>query len=250
MPRMYPHTWMKRRGTLTEPEWLPTDIDGCVLWLPSDLGITKNGSDRVSLREDQSLNNDASQVTDAKKPVWFANQIDGHPSIRFDSVDDYMSGPLSIIGNSLHLFMVVNRISLPEAFDGYFVALGNGQTNDYNNTFGMILFDSSPNVYAFRAANKSYGAYPGFGTWFLLETKWDGSNNTTYINKVAQTPVADTQGNFNIVSYYLACRYIADAPGYFHNIEDAEIICYNSPLSSDNQQLVWDYIESRYPSLW
>ena len=73
-------------------QWKPTDISGCVLWVRSDLGVTKDGSDRVSTWTDQSGNGlTVSQATDAAKPVFYSNQINGHAGIYFDGVDDFLS---------------------------------------------------------------------------------------------------------------------------------------------------------------
>jgi len=72
--------------------WNPTNISGCVLWLRSDLGITMDGSNRVSVWPDQSgVGHDAVQSTDAKKPVWTDNVKNGHPVLTFDGADDWMS---------------------------------------------------------------------------------------------------------------------------------------------------------------
>jgi hypothetical protein len=50
--------------------FLPTDIDGCVLWLRADLGITEAGSG-VSVWADQSGNgNDFAQATDGNRPAY------------------------------------------------------------------------------------------------------------------------------------------------------------------------------------
>jgi len=74
------------------PPFVPTDIGGCVLWLRSDLGITKDASDRVSEWADQSGNGlTVSQATDTAKPVFYSNQINGHAGIYFDGVDDFLS---------------------------------------------------------------------------------------------------------------------------------------------------------------
>ena len=89
--RTYPPKWGRRRNGSTE--WTPPEIDGCKLWLRSDLGVTK-GADPfpVSIWADQSGDgNDATQSgADAIKPIWVDNQINGiYPVIRFDGVQQF-----------------------------------------------------------------------------------------------------------------------------------------------------------------
>jgi hypothetical protein len=71
--------------------FVPTDIGGCVLWLRSDLGVTKDGGNLVSLVADQSTaGNNATQPTGGNKPLWVANQLNTYPCIRFDGATSYM----------------------------------------------------------------------------------------------------------------------------------------------------------------
>lgn len=85
------------RGARTAGEFSPLDIPDLLLWLRADLGITKDGSDKVSLWEDQSGNGwDAAQATAARQPLWVANVTNGQPALRFDGVTSlrYMEGAL------------------------------------------------------------------------------------------------------------------------------------------------------------
>lgn len=72
--------------------WLPTDVAGCILWLRSDLGITKDGGNLVSAWADQSDGgNNAIQNTAADKPTWAANIRAGHPALLFNGTESHMS---------------------------------------------------------------------------------------------------------------------------------------------------------------
>jgi hypothetical protein len=93
--------------------FLPTDIDGCVLWLRADLGITEAGSG-VSVWADQSGNgNDFVQGTDSARPPYTASDPDfnGHPSLSFDGSADHLVidtlGSLSSASANHSLFAVL-----------------------------------------------------------------------------------------------------------------------------------------------
>ena len=80
------------KSKLSVTPFVPTDIAGCQLWLKADAGITKDGSDYVSVWADQSGNgNDAVQATGASQPLWVDGQLNGEPVLRFDGSNDFMS---------------------------------------------------------------------------------------------------------------------------------------------------------------
>lgn len=69
--------------------WVPKDIDGCALWLQSDLGTVKDELNQISSRGDQSGNEyDHAQATDDKKPIHVS--IDGLSVDDYDGIDDWL----------------------------------------------------------------------------------------------------------------------------------------------------------------
>lgn len=85
-------------------DFLATSISGCVLWLRADLGITKDGSDRVSAWADQSGTGDANknvtQGVAGNQPLWNASDanLGGRPSLTFARArkDQLDSGVLAV----------------------------------------------------------------------------------------------------------------------------------------------------------
>ncbi len=79
-------------GGVSGAQFLPTNIAGCVLWLRSDLGITKDESNRVSNWADQSIaGNNFIQPSQSLKPILTSGQLDGYLSLYFDGVNDYIA---------------------------------------------------------------------------------------------------------------------------------------------------------------
>jgi hypothetical protein len=61
---------------------------GLVAWFMADVGVTKDGSNRVSNWADQSGNSrDAVQATAANKPLWMPGMVNGKPVLRFEGGD-------------------------------------------------------------------------------------------------------------------------------------------------------------------
>lgn len=69
----------------------PTKIAGLQLWLKADAitGVAAGGT--VATWPDSSGNgNDATQATEANKPTWQTNVVNGHPVVRLDGTDDWL----------------------------------------------------------------------------------------------------------------------------------------------------------------
>lgn len=71
----------------------PSYVSDLALWLRSDKGVTKNGSDLVSNWANQAStgsNYDFIQSTDGNKPTWVTNQLNGKPGIVFNGTSSRM----------------------------------------------------------------------------------------------------------------------------------------------------------------
>lgn len=121
----------------------PIDLPTLVLWLKSTLGITKDLSDLVSLWEDQSLIGNDFSASGAGLPLWVANQINGHPAILGDGIDDIMTnaGPIVTGGASRTVFVVAKTFEA----GGLAIYLDQYVTTgaDYPNV--LLTYDAGPN---------------------------------------------------------------------------------------------------------
>src|SRR6187402_1279629 len=71
------------------PSLVPTD--GLTAWLMADAGVVKDGSDYVSLWQDQSgQGNDFSQSTSGSQPQWISTSFTIGGGLHFDGVDDVL----------------------------------------------------------------------------------------------------------------------------------------------------------------
>lgn len=232
--------------------WVPTDIGGCVLWLRSDLGVTKDGSSLVSLWADQSGNgNDAAQATAIRRPIWTANQLNGQPGIMFDGLNDYFlcDGMLPLIcgDDKPYSFFFVGRNDSvadlrciwcvgAEATIPVYCAVNTAGNNDE-------LLNSREGVASVKGPN-------GFLGYKLLSVIFDGTTISVWVDgtqifdqaamDAAEIPLGQ---NFGI-----GCMCAASLGwiAYHWNHNMMEIVFYDSAVSEPNRVLMENYLNTRY----
>lgn len=75
-------------SNLFVPPYIPPPPAEKILWLKADVGVTYDGSDLVTLWEDQSGNgNDVTPYDTGYEPLWVDNSINSLPTIRFKDDD-------------------------------------------------------------------------------------------------------------------------------------------------------------------
>jgi len=136
---------------LSSTGWLPTDIPGCVLWLRSDFAwqdaaktVPCTNSSLIWTGEDKSgLVNDVIQATEAKRPTYLTNQINGHPAWRFDGIDDWMQA-IFTYNLPRNLFLIIKQNTW--SFSRYLC--------DGSIVLGMIISQlwASPEISAYTGA--------------------------------------------------------------------------------------------------
>lgn len=157
----------RRRITVAAPSVGPLGIAGCVLWLRADLGVTKDGSNKVSQWDDQSGNgHHAVQAAGGSQPVHSAKN--GCAAVHFVDTSDYLAtgawartgsetlfvvGSVDSVGGSHHTFcdgLTVNTRRLYEntpaltAYAGSVVADGNMASDTL--AVARAVFDASGSV--------------------------------------------------------------------------------------------------------
>jgi len=224
-------------------KWLPTNIDGCVLWLRSDLGVTKDGDNLVSAWADQrGQGGYVFQATQNLKPTFVSSYalFNNCPSIAFTN-EDFMSVHPIIEGESLTLFCVL-RMSAAQ-INGYSHLLSNSIDGNYLGEsldlsfLNMSIYDDGsqnfeiptdlglagdddPHIICFSLnISDSISIYVNGG---IIEEASD-------ISAGSWTPLWDTIFG-----------------GYCETYQCAEILIYNSILSDPNRLLVENYLNGRY----
>jgi hypothetical protein len=96
--------------------FVPTEIDGCILWLRSDLSVTL-ASGKVSSWGDRSgKENHFVQGVAASRPTYVASHgsFKGQPTLSFDGTDDSLSTPVDFLSpGGVDAFWVLKMASDP-----------------------------------------------------------------------------------------------------------------------------------------
>jgi len=244
----------------------PRDIDGLVLWLDASDNVTlfqdsagttlaANDGDPVGLWQDKSGNNHhVSQPTTSNKPQLKLNIQSGHPIVRGDGTDDYLSRPdaLGLIGNpAITVFVVTKSAStIPIAgiiTVGSITSSTNGKTlafcegtdgisyrfNDGNEVFGTAFFD----VFRIGVWARPSGADYVGGDFYLngVEISATSSGNPTGIPALTNE------------STRIFCRTASTgAVSDWFGGDIAELLVYAATLSENDRQKVETYLNSKW----
>lgn len=222
----------------------PADIAGLKLWLKADAITGLVDTDPVTTWPDSSgLGNDAGQATAAFKPTYQTNELNGKPVVRFDGTDDELE-TITITTFPIKrgsIFIVVNNIT-PSATNQAMLATYNGADPDWEwssaslngyiwyDGVGGLALDSGVDVAAgwnflslIRAANTTLG-------FWLNGTAKAGA--TIADNQPVSNPVVI--GGLSLV-----------ATEHF-NGDIAEVIIYDSALSTEDREAVEAYLATKY----
>jgi len=208
----------------------PSDISGLQLWLKAD-SLSLSDNDPVAAWTDSSgSGNNMAQSDSSMRPIYKTNILNGQPVVRFDGVDDYLVLPSSV-GIST-LFLVIKHST---------------GTGDYQHFVG--------------SASNGIGGYPwhgGSGTSLLYNLTvpsyvQDGSGWVDGVSIAPTSILKPTTFSLITLEPTQASIFQAIATWVPQNAQDrnfngdyAEIIAYNSTLSTTDRQSVETYLGAKY----
>lgn len=234
--RMWSHSDTQGSGSVSP--WAPTDISGIKLWLRSDLGITKDGSDFVSSWADQSVNgNDVVQANPALQPTWVLSdaKIKNLPIVRFDGISTYLQRAVFTLVQPFTVYLVLIHDATAaqmRIFDGdgpgtapctFDSSAGRPRIN-----FGTLRQGSPNHVQIYN-----YSMFRIFG---------NGTSSSLQVNGLTSINTINAGSN----SFNTLCIGASAAGVLPFNGKIAEMIIYDTVLLAANILLVEDYIVERY----
>ena len=232
----------------------PDNIADLELWLDgADRGtiLEEDTVGKVSRWNDKSGNgNDATQGTGSAQPITNATTINGRNVLDFDG-GDYLSKVLSvdITTTTLSAFVVASRAG-PIASTSTLIGVADGEANDFDNVGSVDFFDEGALGAGFSTFNsgvKSTGAAinPGNDSPYIVSTVFDGTNNTLYLNGVAETPVADSN-TLDLHTIYVGTRFVSSAVISEYNGSIAEILVYSKELTANEILEINTYLSNKW----
>ena len=219
----------------------PADIDSLKLWLKADAGVTLNGS-TVSAWADQSGNeNDAVQATATNQPTFYANQINGEPTIFFET-NDQLDLPSGFIYNApnIEVFVLLKPQSVlnagiiaPKTSFSSGIELLQGIHGYELRTNGTLKIPASASTESFMYDN-SYG----LTAFYYNNTATQGYYNGGILGYYGTGGASlNYNGVYSIGSY---------ASGYYMKGCISEILIYNNTLSVSDRGKVNNYLLKKY----
>jgi hypothetical protein len=226
----------KFTGIAEEITWQPTDIGGCKIWLRSDLGITKDPSDRVSIYADQSGNgNDFTQATDAAKPVWRSAYFNGQDALQFDGANNTMvkTGGITI-AQPFSVFMVFADIN---------INLTSAHTLMRNSPLGSLVDVLNGEIRLYAGVSLASGTVDFVHNGdYIVEAQFNGANSKGFVNNVQKVSGDAGTNTLDANDLYVGSY----GTGGFMALHLLEDIIYSPSPSAPDRTLLYNYFNTRY----
>ena len=231
----------------------PTDISGLSLWLKADAGVTLSGSN-VTAWADQSGN--GRTVTVSNSPVFSASSINSKPTVDFNGSTQFVNAltPAFVSNNNFSVIWAfkyvgdsvnnpddyspnVSFLSEEEADQGAFHYVKNG--SKFPASYPLAQNEWSP-----------YDLSDGFtysdGSNYILEFVSDDNLGDYFVNRnntQEGTGAVGTAADSDITGIRIAGQ---QSPFRHANIRMAEIMVYDSTLTSPQLEQVRNYLNTKY----
>jgi len=216
------------------PSFNPLSISGCKLWLKSNVGITKDGSDLVSAWEDQSdESNDVAQATGTNQPLWVDNVQNGLPVIRFDGVDNYMSTAIFTGGTLTQPNTIIIVVKMPSNVNTF---VHDGISDTARHAFWNYLDENS-----MYAGTYLSGTTVNSTNFLLYYEVFNGASSLLRKSKIQLfTGNAGTQ---SLTGFRFGA---ASGITNFSNSNIGEVLIYDSILSTEDRDNIETYLTDRW----
>jgi hypothetical protein len=185
---------------------------------------------------------------DTNRPALRTNIVNSLPVIRMNGTISFMrNSTVSIVGEELTIFIVSRRVAFVDANEAL-LSLASTGVDDFSNVEGTVVGHS---VTANDVSDSRDDAvlsdlvHPANGTPFVYTSKYDGANQTGYLNGVAGTPAAST-GAFSSERISIGFRNSVASISNPNNRDYLEIIIYLAALSDADREDVETYLFEKY----
>ena len=219
----------------------PTDISGLQLWLDaSDSSTIIENGGTVSQWNDKSGNGyNVSQGTASNQPTYTASALNSKSVVRFDGNDELTNGSATVVGGSTNrtVFVVFNS------------------TGGSATSYGVTLGDSTSTGQTFGVSKEiAVRVNGGYRTW---TTAVDSTHAivTIVLDGTSTTDLSAWKNGSSLTASSTGTQTINTAAGIIigngtaggNLVGDvAEIIVYNSALSTSDRESVESYLSTKW----
>ena len=232
----------------------PTDISGLSLWLKADAGVTLSGSN-VTAWADQSGN--GRTVTVNNSPSFTASSINSRPTIGFDGETQFVDAltPAFVSNNNFSVIWafkyVGDSINNPDAYSPNvsFLSAGGVDQGAFHYIKNEDKFPASYPLFIIQGWTP-YDYTSGFtysdGSNYILEFVSDNNLGYYFVNRnntQEGTGAVANAADSDITGIRIAGQ---QDPLRHANIKMAEIMVYDSTLTSPQLEQVRNYLNTKY----
>lgn len=237
----------------------PYATAGMALWLKADAGVYQDSGlitpaaldgDPVGGWFDWSpFGHHVSQSTSTKRPALKLNQVNGKPVLRFDGVDDFLSGSftddLRAISSGGTVLMVLSRVrtaALKTAWDPGGTGVGAGLLFYSDHSTG----DQERALYGISGPSTTQTGFDTAAAYHLTGWEWDATGMALYENGVSRASLA-TAPTIDLSAR--TTHYLGSQGGTqrYHDADIAELLVFSRRLlAAERQNLERNYFGPRY----
>ena len=198
----------------------PDQLSGMQLWLKADAITGLNDGDLVSSWNDSSgNNNNATQANNTLEPIYKTGVINGYPTVRFDGSND----KLAVSGTITH--GTILTVGKHAGSNQVFAEVGGGTISSHRGLYGT--------------ACPTYCTYEQYYSNSLSISNGGGGPLNSFSILTGQSPTTP------LISTSFALGQ--GTPSYAYLAGDvAEMLIYDSSLSTANRQSVEAYLQAKY----
>ncbi len=243
-------TYIEGKYGIREPAaaaGLPTDT--MTLWLAADhiQGGTDGGTVAAWANDAPGNHPYFKMNTEASKPAFRTNQLNGLPGMRFDGLNDYMQAtaePLSalITGSEFTLFAVFNAASsdssAPASYNNAIIIADNAMW------WGLHMKSSNVLMFSYGLGDDHADNSVTLGTWHMVSARHAGGALYAHLDGGSDVTVAagDTGSlGGTIINVGGKGTLASSFDGSL-----AELIIYRNALSASDRQIVERHLATKY----
>lgn len=217
----------------------PTNL---VCWLDADQIVGLVDSDPVDTWDDVSGNNNDFTGSGAARPLYrdAGVTINGLPVVQFDGVNDLITATLNTSGYTSATIFMVGRLALDPPVDAAKTGLWTMNVSDFNTH--LPYTDGSVYDGTFATARKNaFNPTPSLASAFQYNVRsasgaWSAAVNTVTVLTTASNTFVGANG-----------LTIGKSQGaFFYNGVIAEVLIYNTALSSHIRNQIEEYLKVKY----
>ena len=224
----------------------PAAIAGLNLWLKADALALSDGTAVASWTDSSGNGNNATQPSAPFRPLFKTNRINALPALNFTPPNQYMA--IGSIPGGITTSATVFIVQRKNASSGTLAVMSDPSAP--GNTFaiylpysdGTVYFDLGDSTVTGRISSPWGGDYTHFFAWSFVA---GGGNMAIYRNGIS---VVASGGHTNSFSP-AGLVYFVNGDGGAGGGQDAdiaEILIYNSALSTTDRQNVESFLRTKY----